>query len=116
MGCSLWGHKELDTAEPLRTHTHVLSSRVQGAGILLMTVWLMSSVCCAVLSLRNPLQVLHCNKGLCWKEREKKKNSSSLILRIRMAVEGARWASSAEYHWEMETFVGQEGSIEVRTQ
>lgn len=33
-----------------------------------------------------------------------------------MAVEGARWASSAEYHWEMETFVGQEGSIEVRTQ
>ena len=36
-GCSSWGHKELDTAEPLSAHT-ALSSCVQGAGILLMTV------------------------------------------------------------------------------
>ena len=33
-----------------------------------------------------------------------------------MAIEGARWARSAEYHWEMETSAGQVGSIEVRTQ
>ena len=25
VGCSLWGHKELDTTEPLNTHTHSCS-------------------------------------------------------------------------------------------
>lgn len=70
-------------------------------------LWMMSLVCCWVLSLRNLLQALHC-QGL-WTKRTKSprqllkssqwgenKNPSSLILRIRMAAEGARWTNSAE--------------------
>ena len=39
-------------------------------------VWLMFSVCCSVLSLRNPLQVLHCNKGL---QTKRTKSPSQLL-------------------------------------